>query len=310
MILTITLNTSIDKAYRLATPLVAGTVMRVAECIDNAGGKGLNVSRAVMTCGEEVLATGFAGGNNGRLLRELLDHDGVPHDFVSVESETRCCVNVLEPSGRSTEFLEAGRPVGEDALDELEGRLEGLLGAADVITISGSIPAGLPEDTYPRLISLARSHGRPCILDTSGTTLVAALDAHPTVIKPNTDEVAQAMGKEVTTADEAVGAALGLRERGIETVIVSLGSGGAIMACEEGTFRGMAPKIEIVNPVGAGDTMVGALAVAISRGLAAPERLRYAMACASANCLSASTGHFEMADALRLLGQTVVERMA
>ena len=116
MISTVTLNTSIDKAYQLACPLVDGTVMRVQTCIDNAGGKGLNAARAVATCGEKIVATGFVGGNNGRLLCELLDADGIEHDFVHVAAETRCCVNVLEPNGRSTEFLEPGRAVSAAGL--------------------------------------------------------------------------------------------------------------------------------------------------------------------------------------------------
>ncbi len=310
MILTITLNTSIDKAYRLASPLVEGTVMRVAECIDNAGGKGLNVSRSVLTCGEKVLATGFAGGNNGRLLCELLDRDGVPHDFVTVENETRCCINILEPSGRSTEFLEPGREVGEDALAELEDRVAALLPEADAVTISGSIPRGLPVGAYAQLITLVKAQGVPCILDTSGDALMASLDALPTVIKPNADEIAQILGERAGSLDELARAARTLHERGIENVVVSLGGSGALMACSEGVFRGTAPQIEVVNPVGAGDTMVGALAVGMKRQLDAPERLRFAMACATANCMSASTGHFELEIAEGLLAQTVVEPMA
>jgi len=310
MILTITLNTSIDKAYRLASPLVEGTVMRVAECIDNAGGKGLNVSRSVLTCGEKVLATGFAGGNNGRLLCELLDRDGVPHDFVTVENETRCCINILEPSGRSTEFLEPGREVGEDALAELEDRVAALLPEADAVTISGSIPRGLPVGAYAQLITLVKAQGVPCILDTSGDALMASLDALPTVIKPNADEIAQILGERAGSLDELARAARTMHERGIENVVVSLGGSGALMACSEGVFRGTAPQIEVVNPVGAGDTMVGALAVGMKRQLDAPERLRFAMACATANCMSASTGHFELEIAEGLLAQTVVEPMA
>ncbi len=309
MILTITLNTSIDKAYRLASPLVDGTVMRVEECIDNAGGKGLNVSRSVLICGEEVLATGFAGGNNGRLLCELLDRDGVPHDFVTVESETRCCINVLEPSGRSTELLEPGRKVDEGALLALEDRIASRLSSADVVTISGSIPKGLPVSAYARLVELAKSHDKPCILDTSGDALTASIGSLPTVIKPNADEIAQILGREASSPDELAHAARTLHDRGIENVVVSLGSRGALMACDEGVFRGIAPKIEVVNPVGAGDTMVGALAVGMRRHLEAPERLRFAMACATANCLSAATGRFEMEVAEGLLEQTIVEPM-
>ena len=197
MILTVTLNTSIDKAYRISSTLERGTVMRVAECIDNAGGKGLNASRSVATCGEKVLSTGFVGGNNGRLLCELLDRDKIPHDFVKVATETRCCVNVLEPDGQfSTEFLEPGREVTSEELAALEERLVSLVSRADVVTMSGSFPKGLPADTYVRLIKLVRSQGKPCILDTSGATLKASIDALPTMVKPNTDEIGQYAGSQ------------------------------------------------------------------------------------------------------------------
>ena len=132
MISTVTLNASIDKAYQLACPLVDGTVMRVETCIDNAGGKGLNAARAVATCGEKVVATGFVGGNNGRLLCELLDADGIEHDFVHVEAETRCCVNVLEPDGRSTEFLEPGRPVGSEEVAAVRAKIAQIAESIDI----------------------------------------------------------------------------------------------------------------------------------------------------------------------------------
>lgn len=307
MILTVTLNTSIDKAYCISNNLVKGTVMRVAECIDNAGGKGLNASRAVATCQEEVLATGFVGGNNGRLLCELLDADGIPHDFISVATETRCCINVLEPDGTSTEFLEPGRPVSEEELQAFEDKLFELAQDADVVTMSGSIPAGLAQDTYARLISKIKALGKPCILDTSGTVLEKSLAAAPTMVKPNTDEIAQILGREVSGMDEVAQAAAELHAQGIAQVVVSLGGDGALMACESGVWRGRAPKIEVINPVGAGDTMVGAFAAAIAKGMEAPEQLRFAMACATANCLSPSTGHFDMDVANKLLEQTVVE---
>ena len=300
MILTVTLNTSIDKAYRISSTLERGTVMRVAECIDNAGGKGLNASRSVATCGEEVLATGFVGGNNGRLLCELLDRDGIPHDFVEVATETRCCVNVLEP----------GREVTAGELATLEECLSSLVSRADVVTMSGSFPKGLPADTYVRLIKLVRSLGKPCVLDTSGETLKRSIEALPTMVKPNTDEIGQILGRKVASVDEVIGAARELHERGIEQVVVSLGGDGAVMACGAGTFRGIAPKIEVVNPVGAGDTMVGAFAVAMARGMEPAEQLRYAMSCASANCMSASTGHFDMEVARGLMDGTHVERVA
>ena len=311
MISTVTLNTSIDKAYQLSCPLVDGTVMRVSTCIDNAGGKGLNAARAVATCGEKILATGFVGGNNGRLLCELLDADGIEHDFVSVAAETRCCVNVLEPGGRSTEFLEPGRPVSEDEVAAVRAKISEVAARADVVTFNGSVPTGCGTGIYRELVEIVRAAGKPAILDTSGTLLVESLAARPTMIKPNTDEICAILGRKPESIDEIVAAAREVHEQyGIEKVVVSLGGDGSVMACTDGVFRGRAPRIEVVNPVGSGDTMVGAFAVAMARGMGATDQLAFAMACASANCLTASTGHFDMAVADELRAQTSVERVA
>lgn len=311
MIATVTLNASIDKAYQLACPLVDGTVMRVATCIDNAGGKGMNAARAVATCGEGVLATGFVGGNNGRLLCELLDADGIEHDFVHVAAETRCCVNVLDPDGVSTEFLEPGRPVTEADVAAVKEKIAEVAARADVVTFNGSVPAGAGDDIYRELVAIVRAAGKPAILDTSGALLVGSLPARPSMIKPNTDEICAILGRKPESIDEIVAAAREVHEtHGIEKVVVSLGGDGSVMACSEGVFRGRAPKIEVVNPVGSGDTMVGAFAVAMARGMSVEDQLAYAMSCASANCLTASTGHFDMAVADELRAQTTVERVA
>jgi len=310
MICTITLNTSVDKAYQMGAPLVDGTVMRVKCCIDRAGGKGLNCARGAATCGEEVVATGFVGGNNGRLLCGLLAADGIREDFVRTQSETRCCINVLEPDGRSTEFLEPGRPVSDEDIEALLAKIDALAAEADVLTINGSAPAGAPTDIYATLIQRIKACGKPVILDTSGELLARSIDAGPTMVKPNTDEISQILGRTVESMDEVMEAAKELHGRGVQIVVVSLGGDGAILACEKGVFRGRAPKIEVVNPVGAGDTLVGAFAVALARGQEPEECLRFAMSCASANCMTAETGQFQMSVAEDLAAQTTVEQLA
>lgn len=310
MIATVTLNASIDKAYRIGQGLEVGSVMRVLEVRDTAGGKGLNASRAVATCGEDVVATGFVGGHNGELLRDLLDADGIRHDFVRVTAETRCCINVLDANGTSTEFLEPGREVTGDDVTAIKEKVRGLAAASDVVTIDGSAPKGAGDNIYAQLIAIVREMGKPVILDTSGKLLTESLCARPTMIKPNTDEIAAILGRKPASLDEIVAAAREVRENhGVEIVVVSLGGDGAIMSCADGEFRGVAPKIEAVNTVGSGDTLVGAFAVATARGFSLPERLRFAMACASANCLTPSTGNFEMAAAEELRDQTVVSRL-
>lgn len=335
MITTVTLNTSIDKAYQLTTPLVDGTVMRVAHCIDNAGGKGLNAARAVATLQEDVIASGFVGGHNGSLLRDLLDKDGITHDFVVVAEETRCCINVLDPSGESTEFLEPGRPVSDEEIAAMHRKLAELARKSEVLTFNGSLPKNMPKDAYTELIALVQAENCICLLDTSGASLksviagVAAGAAagsisgaplttaatfesnigQPTLIKPNTDEIAQIVGAPLTTLADIAKAANSLVRQGIPYVVVSLGKDGALMATADGVFKGTAPVIEVINPVGAGDTMVGAFAVALKRGYAAEDCLSFAMSCATANCLSAKTGSFDLAVAEKLRADTHVERL-
>ena len=250
------------------------------------------------------------GGHNGELLRDLLDADGIRHDFVTVANETRCCINVLDANGASTEFLEPGREVTEDDVAAIKGKVRELAATSEIVTIDGSAPKGAGDAIYAQLIAIVRETGKPVILDTSGKLLTESLCARPTMIKPNTDEIAAILGRKPSSLDEIVAAAREVREQhGVEIVVVSLGGDGAIMSCADGEFRGVAPKIEVVNTVGSGDTLVGAFAVATARGLSLPERLRYAMACASANCLTPSTGNFELEVAERLRAQTTVERI-
>ena len=311
MIACVTLNASIDKAYRLGHEIELGHVLRVAQVLDSAGGKGLNAARAVAASGEEVLATGFVGGNNGRYLLDLLALDGIAEDFVQVATETRCCVNLLEPSGRSTEFNEPGRPVTAEEFCALRQKLAEIAERADVVTLNGSLPAGLPKDAYATLIEDIHTAGTPVILDTSGDSLTCGIEAAPDMVKPNTDEIAQILGHEVASIEEAAHAAQELHEKKhIAYVVVSLGADGSVMACDEGIFRGRAPKIEVVNPVGAGDTLVGCFAVALARKLPAPECLRFAMARATANCLSPSTGRFDPDVASSLMEKTAVEALS
>lgn len=311
MIACVTLNASIDKTYRLAHKIDLGHVSRVAQVLDSAGGKGLNAARAVAASGEEVLTTGFVGGNNGRYLLDLLAKDGIPEDFVQVANETRCCVNLLEPSGRSTEFNEPGRPITAEEFEVLRQKLQEIAEKTDVVTLNGSLPGGLPKDAYATLIEDIHKIGTPVILDTSGDSLMAGIEAAPDMVKPNTNEIAQILGHEVASIDEAAHAAQELHEKKhIAYVVVSLGGDGSTMACDEGVFRGYTPKIEVVNPVGAGDTLVGCFAIALARKLSAPECLRFAMSRATANCLSPSTGRFDPDVASSLMEKTTVEPLS
>ncbi len=309
MITTVTLNTAIDKAYRLDQDLTAGKVMRVVSVQNTAGGKGLNVARVVRLCGEKTLATGFAGGFNGSYLESLLDADGIPHDFCRVEKETRSCVNVLDKKLGSTELLEPGFEITREEERDFLSHFELLLKKSDWVVISGSMPRGASPDLYARMIAMTKAQGKPVALDTSGKSLALGLEATPTVIKPNQDEIASLFGREIRDRKEALASAKELYGRGIPYVLISLGGEGAVLICKEGTYHALPPRVEVANTVGCGDSMVGGFVVALSRGASAEKALKYSVAVATACAMNEKTGCFDPVDRDYLLDRITVSKI-
>ena len=176
-----------------------------------------------------------------------------------------------------------------------------------MVTISGSVPKGTPEGFYSRLISYAKEKGKQVLLDTSGKLLIDGAATHPTLIKPNTDEIGQLLGREATSQQELIDATLALHRSGIPIVVISLGKEGALIACEEGVFQGIAPDIPVVNTVGCGDSMVAGFAVGLSRGYPIQETIRLAMAIYTAHARTLETGFFRKEDLETRLTQVSVE---
>ena len=309
MILTVTLNTSIDKLY-LIESVRPETVMRVKEVHNTAGGKGLNVSRVAAKLQEPVTAMGFTGGFNGQYLESLISQPLVRCAFTHVHGETRSCINCWDLSdGRSTEYLEPGEPVTQDEISQFLGDFKGRLREADVVTISGSVPQGVPDDFYCELIRLCKAACVPVLVDTSGSRLIAAVKEKPVFIKPNEDEIAQLTGHAVSGREEAVRALTELHRFGIPYVVLSMGEEGALLACEQGVFHGKPPKITPRNTVGCGDSMAAGFAAGFSRRLPIEESFRMALAVSAANALSLFTGDFDPADYDRLYPDVRIEKI-
>lgn len=309
MISTVTLNVSIDKAYKIKGSVESGKVIRVLECNNTAGGKGLNVSRVISICGEEVLATGFVGGHCGALVEELLENDNIKNQFTHVNSETRSCINILDENNISTEFLEKGSSVNEDEIDKFIEDFNKIIDNSNVITISGSVPQGVPTDIYATLIKMIKSKNKKVILDASGDLLKEGIKALPTMIKPNSEEMENLLGFSINNREEVIKSAIKLYESGIELVVVSLGGDGALLVCEEGVYHGKPPKIKVVNTVGCGDSMVAAFAVAMERGYSNTDSLKYAVSISAANAMTFSTGNFNSKDADSIFENTIIEKI-
>lgn len=309
MITTITLNVSVDKAYHIKETVESGKVTRVLKCNMTAGGKGLNVSRAIKICGEDVLATGFVGGHTGALVEDLLEKDEIKSRFVHTDSETRNCINILDQNNVSTEFLEPGALVSDKEIDLLIQEYDKILDESNVITISGSAPQGLNKNIYKILIEMAKKKDKKVILDASGDLLKEGIKACPTMIKPNNEEMENLLGISIKNRKEIIEGAVKLHKYGIELVVVSLGGEGALLACKDGVFQGKPPKIEVLNTVGCGDSMVAAFAVAFERGYSPIESLRYAVSVSAANALTFSTGSFLREDANKIFKKIEVSKI-
>jgi tagatose 6-phosphate kinase len=303
MILTVTLNAAIDKRYVVADAK-QGEVNRVTSCTYTPGGKGLNVSRAASIAGAKVVATGFVGGHAGQYIVEKLQELPIKADFYHLPAESRSCINIWDSVNKvQTEYLEPGFTVTEEEFQGFLQKFEKLAEASDVVAMSGSVPKGLTGSAYQKLVAIAKAAGKKVILDTSGEALRMGIEAKPTMIKPNIDEIRSLTGKSCDTREELLEAAISIHDQGVEVVAISLGGDGSLVVSKEGVFQAKVPKIETVNTVGCGDSMIAGFAVGFERGLSIQETLRVASAIATAAALSEETGFFVMEDMLRITQQ-------
>ncbi len=309
MITTVTLNVAIDKAYVIGE-FKQGEVMRVQKCTNTAGGKGLNVAKVVKLCGEEVLASGLVGGHTGAYVEQLLKEQQVKNEFVHIAGESRCCINILAEDGSSTEFLEPGAVVSEEEVARFLEEFEGIIDKSDVVTISGSVPKGVEPTIYASMIEKIKAKGRQVILDTSGALLEEGIKARPTMIKPNSDEIAALLNVNISNQQQLIESGKKLQAMGIEYVVISLGGDGALVITEEAVYHGQPPKITPVNTVGCGDSMVAAFAVGMARKYSIEECLKYAVSVSAANALTMATGSFREEDQKKLYEQVTIEKIA
>jgi tagatose 6-phosphate kinase len=309
MITTITLNAAIDKTYYLPA-FEPGGIFRTDNVYACPGGKGLNVARVVRQLGCPVLASGFVGGSNGEFICRELDRQGIPHDFVRTDGESRLCLNIIDSaSGISTEILEPGPVVTADQMEAMKRKVRELAAKSQIVAFSGSLPKGAPVHLYAELITLARREGAVVFLDASGDALLEGIRAVPDFIKPNETEVEKIIGRRLERESQLYDSVRQLMSGGIACVAVTLGASGSLVGMRDELYRVHAPKLEAVNTVGCGDAFVAGMAVAMARGEAPGEALRLATAAGSANALTERAGQIRIEDVDRFLGQIRIEKI-
>ncbi|VTS15544.1 tagatose-6-phosphate kinase [Streptococcus pseudoporcinus] len=311
MILTVTLNPSIDISYPLASSFKLDTINRASITRKTAGGKGLNVSRVLAEAGQEIIATGFIGGLQGQYLLEQLEKQNIDSRFFHIKNETRNCIAILH-DGLQTEILERGPYID---LDEAYGfiyHMQIICPQCQVMTISGSLPQGLDKTYYHRLISMANTFRKKVVLDCSGAPLEAILRSaeKPTVIKPNIEELALLLGRKMEVRDTFLKEALKNELfKGIEWVIVSLGGQGAFAKHHDKFYRVTIPKVSVINPVGSGDAAVAGIAWALAGEDDAINLLKKANTLGVLNAQEVLTGHVDMRHYSDIFNQIIVEEV-
>lgn len=302
MIYTVTLNPAIDREL-VVSHIVQDTVLRASQWRVDYGGKGFNVARMLKALGTSSVALAFSGGNNGEILDRGLRSMGIETDFVWVKEETRTNVSIVaSEDGQYVKVNEPGPTISADNLSSLQQKVRQLAQPEDWWVLAGSLPPGVPPSVYADMITIVQAAGARAILDTSGEALHYGCRAKPFMVKPNTAEACKLTGKELShQPDEIAAAAKAIHAIGPSHVVISMGKRGALLTDGRKIWTASSPEIVELNPIGAGDAMVGGLVWGLSRGQKPREAFALAVACgaATASQRGTSVGSSEKIAALK-----------
>ncbi len=304
MIYTLTLNPAVDR--ELTVPAIEyDMVLRAADWRVDVGGKGFNVSRMLMSLGTPSTALAFAGGRSGELLRDGLEALGISTDFVWVDGDTRTNVSIITAAhDHYIKVNEPGPTVSVRDQTILVDKIKGLARPEDWWVLSGSLPPGVVETLYADAITGIQSLGAHVILDSSGAALRHGCEASPFLVKPNAEEAQSLTGLPVGSLEQIVQAIAAVHRLGPAHVVISLGKQGAIFGNDRDVWLAAAPSIAEVNPIGAGDSMVGGLVWGLSQGQGLEQAMRWALACGAATASQSGT-----AVGSRALVETLVDQV-
>ena len=283
MILILCCNAAMDRTYRVAN-LQLGKFHHTSDFQVVAGGKGVNVARALRALGHKSTVTGFAGGMVGRFVVSELRRLEITPAFVEVAEESRLVQDFVDPvAGVETRVDELGPLVSPRELRRLEQGWEKLLAEAQIAIIAGSTPRGVPDTLYRDMVTAAHQAGVPVIVDAHNALLAQSIAATPTIITPNLAELQALVGRQLSVPRGVQQGAGELIQQGIELVLTSLGSVGAIAVAPSGCWLVKAPEVKVVSSVGSGDAMVAGLVAATIEELPLIERLKWAVAAGTAS---------------------------
>ncbi|MEZ4593746.1 MAG: 1-phosphofructokinase [Chloroflexota bacterium] len=310
MIYTVTLNPAVDRELTI-NEFAFDTVLRASEARVDCGGKGFNVSRMLASLGARSVALGFAGGQAGQLLAEMLAALDVETAFTWIDGETRTNVSIVtHQHDRYLKVNESGPAITEADQQALLAQVAQLVQPGDWWVLAGSLPPGVPSTIYAQMVALIQSGGGQVILDTSGAALFEGCGERPFLIKPNDSEASSLSGMGIESPEDAAAAANQIQKLGPQNVVISLGKAGAIFSDGPIAWLAESPRIEERNPIGAGDSMVGGLVYGLSQGLPVAEALQWGIACGAATASLAGTAVGSRELVQTLLAQVKIKQLS
>jgi 1-phosphofructokinase family hexose kinase len=316
MIITVTLNAAIDKT--LAVPnFRLGRRHRAVEQTSMAGGKGVNVARALKRLGQPVIATGVAGGPTGTRIIEQLTEEAILNDFVRIREESRTSTAVVDPTtGDQTEINERGPAVSEGELELFVDKLLYLAKGAAVCVFSGSLPRGVPDELYARLIADINRLGVLTVLDSEGEALRLGTRAEPGIVTPNEPEAEELVGHEFSDDEDRAAGMREMLEVGASDALMTLPSGCLALLRETGPDRALfsahmdAGVVEARSTVGSGDAFLAGLVAARYSGREPEDCVRFAVACGAESVQHFGAGVLDPREVDRLQAEVHVERLS
>jgi 1-phosphofructokinase family hexose kinase len=313
MVVTVTVNAAMDRTL-LVPNFQIGHRHRASMALASAGGKGINVARALKRLGVPVVATGLAGGRTGTGIVEELTDEGILNDFVRIRDESRTSVAVLDPiSNAYTEINEWGPQVGEDEVQMLRDKLSYLTQGAEFVVFAGSLPRGVEAGFYADMIREANRREVHTALDTSGEPLQLGVQAGPYLVSPNMREAEGLVGHEFTDEGDITAGLDEIAGRGARNVVITVEGGCYALLREhrnELRARATAPHLEPVSVVGSGDTLLAGFIAAHVRGRPLEDALRTAVAAGAASVLEPGAGRFDPREIGRLSPLVAIEPLA
>ncbi|MFS0764488.1 1-phosphofructokinase [Peribacillus phoenicis] len=303
MIYTVTLNPSIDYLVEVES-FQMGKVNRTSYDAKFPGGKGINVSRVLKRLGNNTTALGFIGGQTGEFVKRFLRQEEIFTDFTEIAGDTR--INIKLKTGLETEINSQGPVISKGNYQQLFSQIE-QLNNNDILILSGSIPPSVPSDVYEAMARSCSDNGIKVVVDTSGKGLLNVLPHRPFLIKPNHHELGELFSTEIRTVDDAREYGTKLVEEGAQNVIVSMAGQGAVLCTSGNSYSANVPKGNVINSVGAGDSMVAGFIGTYERTGDILSAFRFSLAAGSATAFSADLGTLDKIE--ELLPQIAINQL-